>query len=282
MRSLQIATGGIALLGLASTIALINSQGRAVAAKPDGAKFSCSSTSACLTATSTGNANGLQATSAKSTGVAGSITSNNGTGVFGSSTAVASGFGVAGRTLGGGFSYGVYADGGGQTADAMSLQTVTDATYNMIEITNFAAGLRTLTLDTKGNLSISGLLYTNLNCSSGCAKPKGHTLAYGLSESEPTIEDQGEARLHDGGAHVSLSRAFAETIDTRAQYVVLLSPEGDAGTLFVARRTRAGFDVLEAHGGRTSIPFAYRIIARPLGSAARRLPFVNDLAIGKH
>ena len=43
--------------------------------------------------------------------------------------------------------------------------------------------------------------------------------------------------------------------------------------LYVASRTATGFEVRQMGGGRTSIPFAYRIVAKPYGAGPERLAF---------
>lgn len=101
----------------------------------------------------------------------------------------------------------------------------------------------------------------------------GQTLkTYSSQASEPTLEDTGEAQLVNGVAHVALDPAFASTID-RANYVVLVTPQGmTQGVLCVAQRTTSGFVVQENMGGHSTVQFAYRIVAKPYGSRAPRLP----------
>lgn len=95
---------------------------------------------------------------------------------------------------------------------------------------------------------------------------------YSSQAAQPTLEDTGEAQLVDGTAHVALDPAFASTID-RAAYIVLVTPEGMIhGTLCVVQRSPSGFIVQENMGGRSSVPFAYRIVAKPYGSTSSRLP----------
>ena len=89
---------------------------------------------------------------------------------------------------------------------------------------------------------------------------------------EPTLEDFGEAQLVDGVATVPVDPRFASAMDTTTRYFVTLTPEGDCKGLYVADRTPAQFVVRELQGGRSSIAFTYRIVAKPLGSDAERLP----------
>ena len=46
----------------------------------------------------------------------------------------------------------------------------------------------------------------------------------------------------------------------------------DTRGLYVSLKTPSGFEVREAQGGRSSLPFDYRIVARPLDAANDRLP----------
>jgi hypothetical protein len=137
----------------------------------------------------------------------------------------------------------------------------------------------TLVMDNAGNLHISGLLFTGGPCSSGCAKTHdgmtGRVERYAPQEAAPTMEDVGEGQLSEGQSFVRLDPAFANVIDTRAGYVVFVTPEGPSRGLYVASRSAGGFVVVENPGGRSSVQFSYRIVAKPLGAAAARLPYVR-------
>lgn len=89
----------------------------------------------------------------------------------------------------------------------------------------------------------------------------------------------GEAALRNGVARFALPSDFANVIDSRKPYLVLLTPEGDA-SLYVASRSANGFEVREVGGGHSAIGFAYRIVAKPFGTKDERLPFKTmiDLA----
>jgi len=131
-----------------------------------------------------------------------------------------------------------------------------------------------LTLDPSGNLSILGTLTTSGPCSSGCAVRK-RVVSYAPRESVPSIEDFGEATLQGGQAQVALDPAFANVIDRRAKYLVFITPEGDCNGLYVSQRTPDGFVVRELRRGHSTLAFNYRIVAKPFGVTAARLPFVD-------
>jgi hypothetical protein len=88
---------------------------------------------------------------------------------------------------------------------------------------------------------------------------------------EPSLEDFGEAQLNGGVATVHFDPRFAAAIDGTTRYFVTLTPEGDCRGLYVAQRDPAGFVVRELQGGRSSIAFTYRIVAKPLGNNSARL-----------
>ena len=132
-----------------------------------------------------------------------------------------------------------------------------------------------------GGFGINGTgSYTkNGACVAGCAVATAATLGravttYASMTSQPTVEDFGEAQLVDGRAYVRLNSDFANVVDQRAAYLVFITPEGDAN-LYVASKTRNGFEVDETHGGRSTILFSYRIVAKPFGSHGARLPMVT-------
>jgi hypothetical protein len=97
-------------------------------------------------------------------------------------------------------------------------------------------------------------------------------MSFSGQTSQPTLDDVGEGMLRNGIARVPLASDIANAIDARKPYLVLLTPEGDA-PLYVASRTATGFEVRQMGGGRTSIPFAYRIVAKPYGAGPERLAF---------
>jgi len=128
--------------------------------------------------------------------------------------------------------------------------------------------------DDSGDLTLAGELFTAGGCNQGCERT-ARVLAYAPREAEPMAEDAGEAMLVNGRAEVKLDRAFANAIDTRLPYLVTVTPEGESRGLFVAERDARGFVVREAQGGRSQLPFAYRISAKPFGVADVRLPLTE-------
>jgi len=95
---------------------------------------------------------------------------------------------------------------------------------------------------------------------------------YAPQTAQPSLEDFGEAQLNGGSATVALDAKFASAIDNSVRYYVMLTPEGDCRGLYVAQRNATNFTVRELQGGRSSIAFTYRIVAKPLGDNSPRLP----------
>ena len=136
------------------------------------------------------------------------------------------------------------------------------------------AGGVNFTLSGTGNMTIAGTIVTSGSCKVGCAGPR-RMQRYVPTASAPTIEDTGEAELVGGAAFVRIDPAFANVMASQGSYYVLITPEGDTRGLYVAQRTASGFAVRESAGGRSNAQFAYRIVARPYGDNAQRLPFVE-------
>jgi hypothetical protein len=148
-----------------------------------------------------------------------------------------------------------------------------------------AAGTSIAHLDDTGNLHLSGKVFTSGSCSTGCMNGGGivrRPVAYVPSQSLPTMEDFGDAQLVNGRTYVRLDIAFANRIDTRAIYMVFITPDGDTNGLYVANRTPSGFEVRENHGGKSTVGFSYRIVAKPFGDSSARLPMDIERTTPSH
>lgn len=201
--------------------------------------------------------NGVSGSSKRSDGVLG--TSDNGIGVYASSSQSfslvatnAKGNNVAALQVNGGTN-----DNGGSAIEAFN--------SDVTQIPN---------LDNAGNLSIHGQLFTSGACSTGCSRTRRVT-SYEPRESVPSMEDVGEGQLVNGKARVSLDAAYANVIDLHSSYLVFLTPEGPSRGLYVMQRDANGFTVIENPGGSGTVAFAYRIVAKPYGATAARLPMTD-------
>lgn len=221
---------------------------------------------------SSSSSTGVVGTSGKTTGVYGQASGGNGspTGVYGQDNSNnANGAGVAGQSKVG---TGVIA---ATNSSASGLQALVASAPNgaYVFIGVGPGNAEIAQLDGSGNLQISGSIYTSNQCQSGCGRRREQS--YASTAAVPTIEDTGESQLTGGTAIVRLDPAFANVIDPRQGYYVLITPEGDTRGLYVARRTAGGFEVRESAGGRSTVPFAYRIVAHPFGVRPNRLPLAE-------
>ena len=136
-----------------------------------------------------------------------------------------------------------------------------------------ADGTLALWVTNDGNAHVNGLIYTNGSCTKGCDRTHGdRVVSYAAQSSAPMLDDVGEGRLAGGQARIAIDPSLARAIDPSAPYVVFVSPEGQSRGLYVTNRTPGGFTVAENDGGRSSISFGYRIVAKPYGVNAARLP----------
>lgn len=103
-------------------------------------------------------------------------------------------------------------------------------------------------------------------------------LAYSSKTTSPTVEDTGSGQLAEGVAYIRLDPAFAQTIDQRTAYRVVVTPDGDTRGLFVAAKNPNGFVVREVQGGHASISFDYHIYASEAGHAGDRMVVIPPAA----
>jgi len=135
-----------------------------------------------------------------------------------------------------------------------------------------------MSVDCAGNMILKGSLMSN-----GVPLIRTHSsvgpdvAAYPLVQADRNIEDVGQAQLVDGGAEVRFDPRFAASVDWSRAYMVFITADGPSRGLYVSSKTQAGFSVRENPGGRSTIAFDYRIIAKPLGDATPRLPTVGQV-----
>jgi hypothetical protein len=236
-------------------------------------------------------------------GISGSVPSPNpagaGTGVYGNGPrngvlgASTAGVGITGISgipplgtttgvgvLGSGGNYGV--SGISNNVGVASRSFATTAGFAALEAASSSgasifigqgAGAAQIGIDTNANIQTTGKIYTAGSCAAGCIVRR--VVSYGATAASPTLEDTGESQLRAGVAFVRLDPSFANAIDPRQSYLVLITPEGATAGLYVTQRTPNGFMVRENPGGHSDAPFAYRIVAHPFGSREPRLPFVE-------
>jgi hypothetical protein len=94
---------------------------------------------------------------------------------------------------------------------------------------------------------------------------------YAVHSAENWLEDYGSGELHNGSAKVAINSEFAEIVNTGVEFHVFLTPNGDCKGLYVSNKTASGFEVHELGGGKSSIAFDYKIVAKRTGHEAERL-----------
>lgn len=202
-------------------------------------------------------------------------------------------FGIDESTDGGGLNFGVagFSPGTGIAGLSVSAPTAAGAPIApavaavclnggaaIQAVTSLASAYTLLmTLDCGGNLTVSGTVMSNSAMVDTKTVDGRDVAAYQARQTQATIEDFGEGQIVDGMGLVRLNADFASTMDRRGGYLVFITPEGDNRGLFVDHKTRAGFEVRESQGGRSTIAFSYRIVARPVGSDGDRLPALRDV-----
>jgi hypothetical protein len=133
-----------------------------------------------------------------------------------------------------------------------------------------------MTVDNGGNEFLSGHITTAGGTLDRVHYPGGPTMdTYGARQTLPTIEDFGQGQLINGQGYVAIDATFGSTIDFRRPYLVFVTPDGDNNGLYVTGKSAHGFIVREARGGRSTLAFDYRIVAKPIDENGARLPLDN-------
>jgi hypothetical protein len=201
---------------------------------------------------------GVLGTSVSANGVVGETEGNSSVGVFGDSGGFPNTYGVAGEGSTAGVFTGCATDGHGGTGTDMIIGVNSSA-------------IEHYTVD------CSGVVSTFLKTRHGMASQ-----AYAPSNTLPTLEDEGEAQLVNGSAVVRLDSTFADSISDRSTYLVFITPQGDSRGLYVSHKTLAGFEVHESMGGRSTIAFDYRIVAKPNGIDLAHMPlYASPQSVGR-
>jgi hypothetical protein len=112
-----------------------------------------------------------------------------------------------------------------------------------------------------GDVACSGKVASVVDADGGARKVS----LYAMQSPENWFEDAGSTQLSNGSVRVELDAAFAQTVNTGVDYHVFLTPNGDCKGLYVSQKTATSFEVHELGGGRSSIAFDYRIMAKRSG-----------------
>jgi hypothetical protein len=143
--------------------------------------------------------------------------------------------------------------------------------YVELDLAGYDISAQNFKVDTSGNVTATSLAtnsgsYVRTTGSSGTTRK-----SYSAQTAAPVMEDSGEGQLVNGRGYVKLDAALSDVIDNHNAYRVFLTPEGDSNGLYVTQKSPAGFVVREARGGRSTLSFDYRIIAKPVDDDAQRL-----------
>ena len=112
-------------------------------------------------------------------------------------------------------------------------------------------------IDTVGDFSCNGTKNAVVPVDGG-----KHWVAESAIES-PNVwfEDFGSAQLVGGVATVRIEARFVQTVNTKSEYHVFLTPNGDCKGLYVHQKTATDFEVRELGNGNSNVKFDYRITA---------------------
>jgi hypothetical protein len=230
---------------------------------------------------------GVFGLSPRGVAVAGNSTSGQGvngyshdsTGVFGVSTTldgvegIGARFGVWGLSANGD---GVRAESNSSSAESLFIWQ--DGAGHLIRAAQATCGCYEMSLDINGNMITRGSITQNGNPTLITQTSSGSkVVAYGPRQSQPTIEDTGEAQMVSGISFVRIDPGFAAAIDKNATYTVLITPEGDTNGVYVTSKSLQGFVVRENRNGRSTVGFGYRIVAKPFDTNASRLPLMSTI-----
>ena len=129
----------------------------------------------------------------------------------------------------------------------------------------------------EGNQTVTGNQIVRGTKSAVVKLKNGESVAlYAVEASENWFEDFGLSALKKGRALVKIDSTFAETVNTEMDYHVFLTPNGNCKGLYVTNKKGASFEVRELNGGKSDIPFSYRIVAKRKGYEDKRLAKINE------
>jgi hypothetical protein len=125
-------------------------------------------------------------------------------------------------------------------------------------------------IDNIGDLTCTGTKSAAVKVASG-----RQLAMYAVESPENWFEDFGSAKLASGIATVKLEPTFTQTVNSKQDYHIFLTPTGDCKGLYVSRKTPTSFEVRELSSGHSSVSFDFRIIARRIGYEKVRMADVT-------
>ncbi len=225
------------------------------------------------------------ANSGKAIGVYGKTNSSSGYGVYGSNTSTSTtSYGVygrsnstSGRAVYGyvpsqtGITYGVYGltrSNSGRAVYGWAISS-SGTTYGVYGRSNSSSGYGVYSY---GNMKVRGDFTCTGRKSALVELKDGDKVSLYAEESpENWFADYGSGRLKDGRTVVKIDPTFAQTVNTKTEYHVFLTPNGDCNGLYVTKKGEKSFEVRELHSGKANISFSYRIVVKRKGYESERL-----------
>jgi len=192
----------------------------------------------------------------------------NGVGVMGRS---ANSYGLLGFS-GGNLTYALSGSGSNNAHGVVGFSANQNGIVGINQNGNNWAGMFLNLADNQGVFIRGDLVVTGQKSSAYRTQHHGRRRLYAVEAAECWFEDFGRARLIKGSARVDLEAVFAETVNTKRDYVISLTPLDPASKgLAVTSQDETGFSVQELGGGTGTYPFTYRISAKVLSEESRRL-----------
>jgi len=135
-----------------------------------------------------------------------------------------------------------------------------------------ADGSGNCSINVRGDLACSGKVSAIVPAEGGARK----VLLHAVQSPENWFEDFGSGTLAKGAASIKFEPAFVQTVNTRTEYHVFLTPKGDCKGLYVSNESATSFEVRELGGGTSDVAFDYRIVAKRNGYENARLEDVTE------
>ena len=244
----------LAFVGLALGAALAYPNVQASPLEPDAKPTPCKTSKACFSESNQGTGAALKGISVNTT-----------LGPFGSGAIIAQADGLGGIYSFSKQFYGGEFESGGSS---YALIAATDSSSGTAFIAEGPAG--------RAYIDASGNVFATNYFTLGSDSTHKVVAAYSAATTRASLEDTGTAQLTKGTGAVRFDPAFERAIAVQDGYQVFLTPDGDVrAPLYVAQKFAHGFTVRESQGGRSSILFDYRIVARRAGSPDARLPEIQ-------
>jgi hypothetical protein len=249
----QTTNGAYGVEGISST----GARGGVEALADNGDGLDAFSTSGIGVTAGSVNDVALEATGQFADAIHASTNGNFGVRSFGAAAGV---FGDSSNTgvIGVGTDYGVIAQSGAAGAKPFAVEN--------------EGGTTLIYADDSGNLYVHGTVHSFVGTRDGNV---GQT--FEPKSTMQTLEDFGSGSIVEGTGSVALDPSFARMIDGSG-YEVFLTPQGDNRGLYIAKKTATSFVVRESQGGRSTLAFDYRIVARQYGHAAERSSIATTAA----